>query len=378
MSDTQASIQCKNRLAGIIRESTEQAESTAMLVMEEQKRAEVQSDASTAAPSREVREDPLGCVDMEMGPLGADPTGGKRKAMNDKDMADQTEGGEAKKSKTQGADQKGKATACYSKLEAEGFSPEIHAHSGREESRLKCAADDVICAINHVFETEFEAKDRASSGSAMQKAKSLCYSVWCEFLLAGEVSLNGKRIRAYSALRPELQHLCRLAKEKLKVSGGEQDPLAIARELTQELIEAPVHYLMEGEDDSLARVIHFMSKNKDQAAQIQKFMEDYIDLPVTMHEVHIVCLRSCVSRTMELIDFLSSIHAKVESTLPTRWISFATDVSDYFAENSGFAAGADQARTVSLSVACLCVAASSDQDVRGSCVPGSLQWCSVR
>ena len=73
----------------------------------------------------------------------------------------------------------------------------------------------------------------------------------------GEVSLNGKKIKAYSGLRPELQHLARLAKEKIAVKGSCQDPLTIAQELTQELIDAPVTMVIEGEDDARVRISSF-------------------------------------------------------------------------------------------------------------------------
>ena len=254
-------------------------------------------------------------------------------------------GGKSKGDKNDLKAQAAAPKAYYCKKEASNFSPEIQARGTREESRIKCAADDILCAINHIFEEEFDDKDRTSSQSAMLKTKSLCLSVWCEFLLTGEVSLNGKRIRAYSALRPEIQHMCRLAKEKLSIAGGaEQDPLAIARELTQELIDAPVHMLEEGEDDSHARVTQFMTSCGQQATKIQRFIEDVIDLPLSMHDVHIQTLRGCIGKTMELVDFLASIHKNVEATIPTRWLSFATDVSDFYAQNSGFVAGVDQAK----------------------------------
>ena len=269
---------------------------------------------------------------------------GKRKI--EKDASDATDAGDSKKAKGDKKDAKAAPNqkAYYCKVEASTFSAEIKAAGGREESRIKCAADDVLCAINHVFDQEFDEKDRCTSQSAMLKTKSLCLSVWCEFLLAGEVSLNGKRTRAYSALRPELQHMCRLAKEKLAIagSGGEQDPLAFARELTQELIEVPVQMLLEGEEDSHGRVSHFMSNCSQQAAKIQRFIEDVIDLPVTMHDVHVQTLRGCVGKTLELVDFLSVLQKNVEAAIATRWISFATDVSDYYAEHGGFVGGAEQ------------------------------------
>ena len=314
-----------------------------MLVMKEQVADGQDMDPTTTLPAAAT--EPLDAADEEEDGSTSLPVG-KRKI--EKDASDVTDAGDSKKAKGEKKDAKAALNqkAYYCQVEASAFSPEIRATGGREESRIKCAADDVLCAINHIFDHEFDEKDRATSESAMLKTKSLCLSVWCEFLLAGEVSLNGKRIRAYSALRPELQHMCRLAKEKLAIGGrrggGEQDPLAIARELTKELIEAPVHMLLEGEEDSHGRVSHFITNCSQQAAKIQRFIEDVIDLPVTMHDVHVQTLRGCVGKTLELVDFLSVLQKNVEATIATRWISFATDVSDYYAEHGGFAGGADQ------------------------------------
>ena len=279
-------------------------------------------------------------TDMGMGDA-TEPVALKRKATHDnEDAADQPEGGDSKKAKQDDAKPNKPA---YSKAEAASFTEDIKAHGGREESRLKCAADDILMAINFVFDTEFDEADRKTSMSAMEKTKSLCLSVWAEFLLTGEVSLNGKRIRAYSALRPELQHICRLAKQKLNVSGSEKDPLDIARELTMELIEAPVHMLAEGDDDSSSRVALFMTACGQDAAKLQRFVEDVLDLPLSMHEVHIQALKGCVGKTLELVDFLSGVQNKVESAIPTRWLSFATDVSDHYAQHAGFPGGTEQA-----------------------------------
>ena len=284
-----------------------------------------------------------GEFDLLSGPL-ASGAGKKRKG-------EESQAGSEKKKKGQAADPDAAAAAerskvAYSKQEAALFSETISAVGGRDESRLKCAADDVLGALNYVFEEEFGQTDRLSSQEAIEKTKSPCLSVWCEFLLSGEVSLNGKRIRAYSALRPELQHMCRLAKKKLSMTTGDKDPLAIARELTMELIGAPVQMLVEGEEDSHSRVAHFMANCNKHVAQIQRFIEETMDLPLAMHEVHIQALRGCVGKTMEIVDFLSSVHSKLESVIPTRWLSFATDVSDYYGLNGAFPDTTEQASAV--------------------------------
>lgn len=160
----------------------------------------------------------------------------------------------------------------------------------------------------------------------------------------GEVSLNGKKIKAYSGLRPELQHLARLAKEKIAVKGSCQDPLTIAQELTQELIDAPVTMVIEGEDETRVRISSFMSDNAAEVAKLRKYVEDSLDLPLSMHDAMSASLKSAVNKSLALVDFLSGVVQKnVEMNLPARWLSFAIDVSDYYATTGGFAPGCAEA-----------------------------------
>jgi len=49
---------------------------------------------------------------------------------------------------------------AYSAGEAAVFKKEIAAMHGKDDQRLKCAADDVICAVNFVFDSEFSNYDR--------------------------------------------------------------------------------------------------------------------------------------------------------------------------------------------------------------------------
>ena len=156
----------------------------------------------------------------------------------------------------------------------------------------------------------------------------------------GEVSLNGKKIKAYSGLRPELQHLARLAKEKIAVKGSCQDPLTIAQELTRELIDAPVTMLIEGEDDARVRISNFLSGHAAEIAIIRKYVEDVLGLPLGMHDAMSASLKLAVNKSLALVDFLSGVvQRNVEMHLPARCLSFAIDVSDYYATTGGFAPG---------------------------------------
>ena len=239
--------------------------------------------------------------------------------------------------------------STYSAEEARNFSKEIQCMANvpgsvKEEKRLKCAADDIIGCVNFIFHQEFTEYDRDTSLNAILRAKSLCYSLWGEFLLAGQVSLNGKKFKAYSGLRPELQHVARLAREKITVqqTGEKKDPMEIAKELTQELLEAPVTMVIEGEDDVRTRIAKFMEQT-EQVANIRKFADEVLDLPVSMHEAVLISLRMAVGKTIALVDFITQVEKNVSQHLPAQWLAFATDVSDYYAQSGGFAAGCEQA-----------------------------------
>lgn len=158
------------------------------------------------------------------------------------------------------------------------------------------------------------------------------------------MALNGKRIKVYSALRPEIQHLVRIAKEKLSVKGSDQDPLEIARELTEELIEAPITEVLEGEDDPRSRIAAFMSQNAAEAGKIRSFVEQSMDLPLSMHEVVSSSLKMALGKSMALVDLLSAVQKNCEASFPARWLSFATDVGDLFAASGGFAPGCAEVR----------------------------------
>ena len=247
-----------------------------------------------------------------------------------------------KRHKGSGNPESAKQKVGYTKEEAQDFNQEIRA-IGRDDFRITCAADDVLTCLNYVINAEFTEGEREVSMEAIARAKGLALSLFVEFLLAGEVSVNGKKFRVYSGLRPELQNIVRMAKSKLARDGSGKDPVALAKELTEELINAPVSMLIESDDDGHSRIAEYLRKNPEQVAQIRRFVENSLDLPLGMHEAVINALRLGVGKTMQLVDYLSVVFNEIEAKLPAFWASFATDVCNYFAASSGFAAGCDQA-----------------------------------
>lgn len=323
---SEGKLQEKNALAGIIRHSAEQGQNAVMAVIGESKPGEGLEENGHGLRKRDV-------------PADIPPEGNSKRLKLEEQQPSMPQ------SMPEEPGGMGKvARASYCVGEAKIFDEEIHAIGSSDEKRLKNAADDVICALNYVFETEFSNYDRDSSQTAILRAKSMCFSLWCEFLFKGEVVLNGKRIKAYSALRPELQHLARLAKEKITLQGSSHDPLAIARELTQELIDAPVTMIVEGDDDCHARVTTFIRERQAEVAKLQSFLQNTFNLPLSTHECVIASLKFAIAKSsLSLVDFVSNIQGNIEFNLPARWLSFAMDVSDYYAGTGGFASGCEQA-----------------------------------
>ncbi len=366
LSAHQAKLQEKTGLASIIKESQAQGQFAADAVMtDDGKEARLDEDdaGSEGHPDQEDVD-----VALDGAPAADDPA--KRKAGGSLNGPAKR----AKRNQTKQEESKQVKGSVYSLEEARKFSKEIQCTANvpgsvKEEKRLKCAADDIICCVNFIFHEEFTEYDRDTSINAILRAKSLCYSLWVEFLLSGQVSLNGKKFKAYSGLRPELQHVARLAREKITVqqTGEKKDPMEIAKELTKELLETPVTMVIEGDDDVRTRIAKFMQKT-EQVASLRKFADDTLDLPVAMHEAVVNSLKMAVGKTMDLVDFITQMEKNVSLHLPAQWLAFATDVSDYYAQNGGFAAGCEQAGVCCF--LCLWVVLYSDWPVMlhvGSC-----------
>ena len=257
-------------------------------------------------------------------------------------LGGETEEEACKKLKGKADSSSEKVKVGYTREEALSFNKDIMA-IGKDESRLKCAGDDILCSLNHVVDMEFNEEERRTSQEAILRAKALCLSLFFEFMLSGEVAINAKKIRAYSALRPELQHLVRTAKAKISLSGSEKDPVALARELTQELIDAPVQVVVEGDDDGHTRIANFLQKRPQDVEFLKKLIVETIDLPMNMHDGVIQCLKLSVNKSYQLVDYLSTIFKQLQGNIRVSWICFATDVCNYFAATGGFANGCEQA-----------------------------------
>ena len=98
-----------------------------------------------------------------------------------------------------------------------------------------------MCCLQYNVDAEFTKDERESSSQAIRNAKA-----FCQPLLSGETTaLNGKKVKpAYLVLRPELQHIRRLAKAKLSVDGMDKDPIVLARKINEELMNVPVQVVV--------------------------------------------------------------------------------------------------------------------------------------
>ena len=330
MACAQEALETKNVLKSILSDSAEEAKNVALAV--------VACDAS-AGGSGLAAVPTLAAGAPASGSAGNDeveedaPMPGtlKRKSRR----AQSLDSDDSKKLKSDAGKGKG-----YSKEEALCFSAQIAAiGKDQDAQRMKCSADDAIASLNWVIEAEFTEAERKSSEEAIMKAKGLAFSLFSEFLLAGEVVVGGKKIKIWSALRPELQGLVRMAKAKLSVEGCVKDPVTLAREITEELINAPVQMVVEGEDDGFSRISQYLQKKPQAVEKIRKMVEESLDLPLYMHDVVPALLKLCLNKTMQLVDYLAAVFTEIDSRLPASMIGFAADVCNYFAASQGFASG---------------------------------------
>ena len=81
--------------------------------------------------------------------------------------------------------------------------------------------------------------------------------------------------------------------------------------------------VVEGEDDGHSRINNYLQKKPLDVQKIRKFVEDTLDLPLYMHEVVPVAMRLCISKSMQLVDYMSAVFSEINSRLPASWISFA-------------------------------------------------------
>lgn len=169
---SKAKIADKPGLASIIQETTAHAHTAATAVMNQngsEGDAQIEEVADSDAGAGEGEDDELQSVN------------GEKARKRSRQQEDNSAGDSRKTAKPN--------KVAYSAAEAAGFSKDIVAMNGKDDQRLKCAADDVICAVNFVFDSEFSNYDRESSSQAIMNAKAMCFSLWCEFLLAGRLGV---------------------------------------------------------------------------------------------------------------------------------------------------------------------------------------------
>ena len=235
-------LQEKDRLKSIIVHSTAEAKHVALAVAAEAAEAAnepgaaaaaaVKEDASSAADTfglhLDVQEDEDVPSFSSFGHAGQAGKAGKARSKRPRQLGAQESTAEdgandGKRPKSDAESATSKVKKGYTKEEAANFSELICVVGKDQDShRMKCAADDAIACINWVINMEFSEAEKKSSEEGILKAKGLALSLFCEFLLAGEVVVGGKTIKIWSALRPELQNLVRMAKAKLAVQGSER------------------------------------------------------------------------------------------------------------------------------------------------------------
>lgn len=228
-----------------------------------------------------------------------------------------------------------------------------------DEKRDKTALDEVLGALQYVVDSTKTAEPkkkraktsssqtgRDSTSTATMSTTSFCMSMFLEFVLQGEVSVNGKLIKAYSNLRSELQQIMLSAQETFvseTADGKEIDAMELAVLLTEQFADKPVLAVV-GDDEEEAcakRVVSALNVDKQRDATVkplQDFIAKKLHLPLMLHPVpqqtllEVAALKCNSNSSMNtIIDLVAFIQSKLDELFPFAWVFFSSDVAEVLA-----------------------------------------------
>eukprot|EP00438_Fugacium_kawagutii_P029202 Skav229537 [mRNA] locus=scaffold568:49055:58809:- [translate_table: standard] len=247
-----------------------------------------------------------------------------------------------------------------------------------DEKREKTALDEVITALQYAADSSASGKVTApaakrqkrgdpgehaapelSGSAATSKTMSFCLSIFLEFVFQGEVSVNGKLVKAYSALRSELQQIMLSAHETFVASSSEGqkvDAMELAALLTQQFADKPVMMVIgDDEEESCAKRVTSIMNIPGQRESIANPLKDFVlkklHLPLMLHPVPQQTLlelsafvASKASSMNTLVDLVAFVQSKLEEMMPFSWALFASDVSEVFVTKGHFIESSGEAK----------------------------------
>lgn len=281
---------------------------------------------------------------------------------------------EAKRIKTAGkgkVNQKKCQFKPYDEDEKKQFSTMLQVGT---DTRTATALDDVIQALNFVISKMMKAKvieEADIDSDRVTSTYGFCVGLFLEFAWNAKVTVNGKDIRQYSALRGELQQTLvsmneQISFQALHEAGGpdggagsgsgsasgkkSMNPLELAELLCQNFLNKPVTSVVWDADDPDEQVIKNIADAmslKQLDEPIKKFVSEKMHLPILMHVAVQDSLQQVFSvpqtTTQKLVDVLSICYTSICADLPASWCGFAFDVSTAFADRGHFVENTDQA-----------------------------------
>lgn len=238
--------------------------------------------------------------------------------------------------------------------------------TSNDDKRDKNALDDIIAALQYVVDS------MAVSEPAKKKSKtdrkhgvdavatlptmSFCMSIFLQFVFMGEVSVNGKLMKAYSNLRSELQQIMLSAQETFvseSAAGKEVDAMELASLLAEQFADKPVISVVgDDEEEACAKRVVATMNISSHVEHVVKPLKDFVHktlhLPLMLHEVPQKALMelssfssSAESSMQGIIDVVAFIQSKLDEHFPFAWVFFTSDVAEvlackgHFLESSG-------------------------------------------
>jgi hypothetical protein len=158
---------------------------------------------------------------------------------------------------------KARATGAASQLVGSDltadFSIVFNDTSGSDQ-RVKTVLDDFLCSKYHIrfsvrkdYGGAFFLDASDTCADSWQSTNSLVDGLFLEFLWNGEVAVNSKLFKVYSALRPELQSILVMGVKQHSV-GESATPVSSARfaKMLKDMVSGGVKEIIGADDDEVA------------------------------------------------------------------------------------------------------------------------------
>lgn len=218
-------------------------------------------------------------------------------------------------------------------------------------TRSLTAIDDFMQAMRYA---EMVVKARTGdtvSADGLASAFEFTAGIFLQFVFESRVCLNGKDLRVWSSLRPELQatflsafdaayDFIQGASTSASGSAGsgrhQANAFELAKALCESFVNKPVTMIIMADDEELAikRIAATMTTKGESLVQpLKNFLEQSGRLPPMMQPAvrdTVATLLECKTKRWALIDLICYFQNFIDKALPPAWIAFAADVIEIY------------------------------------------------